>query len=1150
MPSPSLYYGLASRSTLTNPCLQLPMDVDPQSRTRSTFLLRGQNAPASSLHRRSPILRTRRRPSETLAQTTTTLGRRHGGVHHESGDAHTPQGAVNMEARSDLVMDSSSEDDDEDSAEAQARAYDREHYKMEVVQEEWDNISCPRLPALPSCSPTLQHRLDPLVTDAAHPQTRDTRRRRLSWLDEKYGSEGDAEDDLCGDAMVLWMPFTPPGFLAKSMTVTPERDQTPPLPDASSRHAPSPARDTSVTAAGTRRLCFCQTIPARASSREAEAPPAADFIRSEEDDQEHDDHCVIPLDVAKFFDLDAQDADSEEEDEPETPADKAFIDDASLVEGSSRHSHAPLFRFDDKNVEEMAADIEERWHNNRGLGLAFSRDPELYAVKVLPGTEYAFLVWLYGLIPSDAIHPHIVSAFYCPDSPGLVYVETTKTKTLYWALHNQLGVRVLDIVPVAQRPTLLDLPETGLHLLITRLNTGLVIPRIKAVEDEQEDAMRATHQTAGSRKVRPPPTFYNSQQAFSSPTFMGRVTVGNEKQRGLYGTGPSWMVSSLQLSASQVDQGNVRPTEVELDFSSSPHPRSGLARPQLSDFGAREGDRFVTKSSGPGRTSGYILAIRQRLEAHVSYIPVHSLDHHILRIPRLLEPLDRVIVVDGIGEMGKWGASSTSPDGIVTFQPVESPPAKPKTRQRCFNNAKYLVSLPMADLSICFQCGDWVEVTRGPRAQQKGFIISLRAGGVAEVYDFNALTLETIQYDHGDLTRDPNRMNDINWSPLKRRTHFYCAHPLPQMLADWGGVMPQPGTRLTETITNDPVLMTIVASNMAMKDKTMRDYITKNVYTGKGPLWFRCRRRSVAQKGPNKNSKDGESPETQVQKILRGVKVKSAWEGATMSIRLENSQSIVEVAIEHLEDRHKKMPLVQTAYVEWEGPLREHTPSPPPSRSPVWTGPDVPRDPAEQRALDAASAESNGEWLTQIELVDKRVDIVVNTLVVTPYWHANWSQAASMPTAYKTKKANTKLGLPLKNVGIPVNNLRPQRTMYDLHIHEGRESIAAVEVRVIIIGPDVQWRQDAPRRICANHAIRACGPQPSQVDRRRASKICGNPTKGRAWRGTVPSVFVMSIAQQTTGGDHSKHDFRLCQNPVGNDCGDEGRICVNVSGHQ
>jgi hypothetical protein len=27
--------------------------------------------------------------------------------------------------------------------------------------------------------------------------------------------------------------------------------------------------------------------------------------------------------------------------------------------------------------------------------------------------------------------------------------------------------------------------------------------------------------------------------------------------------------------------------------------------------------------------------------------------------------------------------------------------------------------------------------------------------------------------------------------------------------------------------------------------------------------------------------------------------------------------------------------------------------------------------------------------------------------------------------------------------------------MYDLHIHEGRESIAAVEVRVIIIGPDV-----------------------------------------------------------------------------------------------
>jgi hypothetical protein len=60
------------------------------------------------------------------------------------------------------------------------------------------------------------------------------------------------------------------------------------------------------------------------------------------------------------------------------------------------------------------------------------------------------------------------------------------------------------------------------------------------------------------------------------------------------------------------------------------------------------------------------------------------------------------------------------------------------------------------------------------------------------------------------------------------------AYRVDKMLVDWGGVMPQPGMRLTETITNDPVLMTIVASNMAIKDKTMCDYITKNVYTGKG----------------------------------------------------------------------------------------------------------------------------------------------------------------------------------------------------------------------------------------------------------------------------------------------------------------------------
>jgi hypothetical protein len=62
-----------------------------------------------------------------------------------------------------------------------------------------------------------------------------------------------------------------------------------------------------------------------ASAPEAEAPPATDFIRWEEDDEEHDDHRIIPSDFAKFFDLDAQDADSEE-DEPEMPADKGMPD--------------------------------------------------------------------------------------------------------------------------------------------------------------------------------------------------------------------------------------------------------------------------------------------------------------------------------------------------------------------------------------------------------------------------------------------------------------------------------------------------------------------------------------------------------------------------------------------------------------------------------------------------------------------------------------------------------------------------------------------------------------------------------------------------------------------------------------------------------
>jgi hypothetical protein len=496
-----------------------------------------------------------------------------------------------------------------------------------------------------------------------------------------------------------------------------------------------------------------------------------------------------------------------------------------------------LFRFDDKDAEEMAADIEEHWRKSRGPGISAAGpslcalraemlgaldhlealpslgDPELYSIKVLPGTEYAFLAWLYGLVPIDAIHPHIVSAFHRPDSPGLVYVETTKPKTLYWAVRNQRGVHILDIVPVAERAQLLDLPETGLHLgwgrvadneryggdlvLVHAEEQALIVPRMKPIEDEHEDSWRAIRQAMPrkSRQVRPPQQlFYSSQEAFHSPTLMGQVKPGNPACKEVLLGNFSFLdgLLQLQVSESQVDQGNVQPTEAELHFFRQVHiPQVDLRDDAFPTLALAEGDRFVTKV---GRASGYILAIRQvgsermaacrqhfngtqpLMKQHVQrYIPVRSLQHHILRIPHLLQPLDRVIVVDGVGEIGQLGrVLDITPDGIVTFQPIESPPSKVKDNTAVPSTTQNTpVSLPMADLSICFQCGDWVEDTRGPHAQQKGFVISLRAGGVAEVYDvsrdssdsdlfsiflckpnrpkFNALTLETIQYDHGDL---------------------------------------------------------------------------------------------------------------------------------------------------------------------------------------------------------------------------------------------------------------------------------------------------------------------------------------------------------------------------------------------------------------
>ncbi|KAJ7807243.1 hypothetical protein B0H13DRAFT_2386553 [Mycena leptocephala] len=1054
--------------------------------------------------------------------------------------------------------DSPGEDDDEDSAEAQARAYDRETTGWTRSKRNGTISSCPHLRL-------RAHRADSQVAEQRTPGAEHTpgmnpssgmKRARarihrsspyskrdllLTFSKDTLAESSDdlirayEEEDAREEAMMLWMsrhqvtlssgatrrtvPDIPHTCLIASQTDRRAAEQDPLfLPDDYVSILP-----------------LCADTDIFKAARALHPPRTTIFAHS--------------LRFARYFDLDAQDADSEE-DEPETPADKAFIDDAPLAEGTSTsRAHAPRFLFDDSDAEQMAAEIVERSRKSRGLGasaagtlfvlkwrghsiptnLALARRSRAVLRQGASRTKFSFLLWLYGLVPNEQ---NIPTSFRLPPPR-----------------HTWRGGRY-----------------GGDLVLITRVDYGLVVPRIKPVEDEQEDAMRAIRQAkpGGSRKVRPAPKlFYTSEQAFNSPTIMGRVTAGNPiNKEVLYG---NWCFLDglllLQLTGSELDQGNVRPTEAELEFFHRVHiPEVDFRDNSFPTLALAEGDRFVTKDLGPGRTSGYILAIRQvgsqRMAAcrrhfngtqrlakqHVErYIPVHSLDHHILRIPRVLDLLDRVIVVDGDGEIGQLGrVIDVALDGMVTFQPIETPPTKSNEKSgECSTAPNTSVSCPMAHLSICFQCGDWVEVRRGPHAQRKGFVIGLRAGGVAEVYDpnrakFNAVTLETIPYDHGDLIRDPNQTRDINVVTSQKVDPYFVvpthslkfAYRVEKTLADWGATMPDAGKHVTETLINDPILMKVVASNMAIKDKTMRDFITKHVRVIGGKKTFKGNNYKgrygfvvggvlVAQKGPNKNSKDWESPETQVQKILRGVKVKSAWEGATMSIRLENSQSIIEVAIEHLEDRHKKMPLVQTAYVEWEGPLRERTPSPPLSWSPIWTGPDVPRDPAEQRALDAASAESNGQWLTQIELVDKRVDIVVDTSVITPYWHANWSQAASNANGhsgyviippnfkYEKKKANAKLGLPLKNVGIPVNNLRPQRTMYEQHIHAGRESIAAVEVRVIIIGPDVNGDQ--------THLGEYAQTMPSE-------------------HAEVQKINLTDV------------------NPMANDCGDEGGVCIDVSG--
>ncbi|KAJ7605601.1 hypothetical protein DFH06DRAFT_1348571 [Mycena polygramma] len=461
-------------------------------------------------------------------------------------------------------------------------------------------------------------------------------------------------------------------------------------------------------------------------------------------------------------------------------------------------------------------------------------------------------------------------------------------------------------------------------------------------------------------------------------------------------------------------------------------------------------------------------------------------------------------------------------EGTVTFAVIEPPPGKDG---KVSGAALEPVSRFMSELEICFQAGDWVEVTRGPRSGECAFIVCLRRGGVAELFDpwqayFNNQTGEMLTDQRQAMIRDRHLVHKPHFSSAQSdRFWVEPTHNLKfsnsvdritaaQSETKGAPTAPPPVNRFDN--------LRELATKMAQTDVEFRKAMDRVMYTGSpfdgrlvkivgagkdGEKYnrkkvfvgsnYKGRRGAVRgavlglAKGPNKNSREWQSTEWNVQKYLRGNL--AIWKDATVTVEIEFSGQHVVVDIHHLEEDRTGAPLLHTAAmrVPWnEIPDRPRTPDVSPGTphaashyrmedsdlgNRAWDtdDPNPTLTPEERRADDARKSQRNGTWICEPRLVDKRVDVVIDASVVVPWAEkknaaaiksgaatGRWGYTIIPPTFKPTSdRAHVKWGPMGHNLQVPAANLVPQRTMIDEH-QRRPWCIADVRTRMVIIGPD------------------------------------------------------------------------------------------------
>ncbi|KAK6988868.1 hypothetical protein R3P38DRAFT_3290841 [Favolaschia claudopus] len=782
----------------------------------------------------------------------------------------------------------------------------------------------------------------------------------------------------------------------------------------------------------------------------------------------------VPANVAQFFDLEAVASDDEEEEMNEV--DEGFIDDAPRAASASR----PLTQWQDlsaneqEDLQKLADSIRTRYQRRVVLPenddnptpipsldrYASVDNHALYAVRIPKGTEYDFVSNIYDAGPKLSI----ITAMFREDVPGIVYLEVVDPQKLSLLLSYAPRVGRPRLIPVAERASVIDFTRVPVPLrpgwaYLRRPHTMASDVVFVVSVDAGVEALAAQYNKKGDKEFvigvflpeqivqthRPPPQSDVDFYAQHMPNTVGVPDVHTKHVLAL-GPGDAFVIPPQPWFLYREDGR------------------------RLKSFHAYWGRILAIRELGSTSYAACVRSIdfeRLKPKGSVQLIPLSFLRHSFFREDRQLCFGDRVVVCEGSeyrGSVGRVVGVDDAGDVTVTLSTVDD---------ASMLDATSTVDIPMKNLQICFFRGDSVEVTFGPHAGETGILVASRSGGFWIVYTGKnteqptvAVQVQALRFADQHVLEVPQPLQPIVATPAKSKETAPPAFVFdPDAVKNAAALANSDGAKINQA-------KQLLYTGDRFRGRQVRVFGGDKEFLGreyKGQTG-QVVGSTLATRPPNKNTRHPLPLE--YVSLLQLSSGKDLWNGAVVQVQLHSNARIVQVNIDHLQDTNTHLLLTQSVHVPWEGPPRPVTPPPPPTYSAesAWQAV-VPRMSLKEKTMaEMETEQTNGGWLMKPELKQKRIDVVVDASFIPPHWAKKWTNDLTMShgkTGYivmdekfnpRTQKAVVKLDPMGFKLFCPVDNLRPQRTLYIPHVHEGRESIARGNVRVIVIGCDMDQR--------------------------------------------------------------------------------------------